>query len=414
MLNPKKEPALRFREFTGAWEQRKLQDLASIIGGGTPSTSNIEYWNGDIDWYSPTEINDQIYVWGSQKKITQEGLKKSSAQIHPAGTVLFTSRAGIGKTAILGKEGSTNQGFQSILPKEKLLDSYFIFSRTHELKRYGEISGAGSTFVEVSGKEMAQMPILVPVIEEQQKIGQFFKVLDYNIALHQHKYKNLIQIKKALLIQLFPQERTYSPKLRLDGFTNDLGNFTLSDLVEVVRSYSLSRDVETKLDTGYRYIHYGDIHTKKADLIKSDNVLPKIKYGEYDLLKKGDVVVADASEDYIGIAEPSIIVGEPKEKMVAGLHTIALRPHKIDPMYLYYLLHTNEFKKFASQVGTGMKVFGITTKNLLSYEVLIPELEEQKRIGISLEKIDNKISIQKRKYEKLTQIKKALLQEMFI
>lgn len=172
---------------TFTWEQRKLGELADIVGGGTPSTSNNEYWDGDIDWYSPVEIGEQIYVNGSQKKITELGLQKSSARILPVGTVLFTSRAGIGNTAILAKEGSTNQGFQSIVPHQDELDSYFIFSRSHELKSYGEKNGAGSTFVEVSGKQMAKMPILIPSMEEQQKIGQFFKRLDHLITLHQRE-----------------------------------------------------------------------------------------------------------------------------------------------------------------------------------------------------------------------------------
>ncbi|MBP1047293.1 restriction endonuclease subunit S [Enterococcus sp. BWM-S5] len=199
----KKVPEIRFPGFTDDWEQRKLGELAEIIGGGTPSTSNIEYWNGDIDWYSPAEIGEQIYVSGSKKKITEKGLRKSSAKIHPVGTVLFTSRAGIGNTAILAKEGATNQGFQSIIPKETLLDSYFVFSRTHELKRYGEMSGAGSTFVEVSGKQMAKMPILVPNFNEQKKIGAFFKQLDNTIALHQRELELLQATKKAFLQKMF-------------------------------------------------------------------------------------------------------------------------------------------------------------------------------------------------------------------
>ena len=173
-----KNPEIRFSGFTDDWEQRELGTISDIIGGGTPSTSNSEYWNGDIDWYSPVEIGEQIYVFGSQKKITKLGLEKSSAKILPVGTVLFTSRAGIGNTAILAKEGCTNQGFQSIIPHQNELDSYFIYSRTHELKRYGEVTGAGSTFVEVSGKQMAKMPISIPKIEEQRKIGGFFKELD--------------------------------------------------------------------------------------------------------------------------------------------------------------------------------------------------------------------------------------------
>ena len=167
------------------WEQRKLGELAEIVGGGTPSTSVNSYWDGDIDWYAPAEIGEQIYLESSQRKITEEGLNKSSAKILPIGTVLFTSRAGIGKTAILQKEGCTNQGFQSIVPNKEKLDSYFIFTRSEELKRYGETVGAGSTFVEVSGKQMANMELMMPkTMPEQQQIGEFFTNLDHFITLH--------------------------------------------------------------------------------------------------------------------------------------------------------------------------------------------------------------------------------------
>lgn len=168
------------------WEQRKLGDIADIVGGGTPSTGNQSYWDGDIDWYAPAEIADQIYANSSQKKITGLGYENSSAKMLPPGTVLFTSRAGIGKTAILTRKGCTNQGFQSIVPHRGELDSYFIFSRTEELKRYGELVGAGSTFVEVSGKQMAVMELMMPpTMREQQTIGGFFQQLDHLITLHQ-------------------------------------------------------------------------------------------------------------------------------------------------------------------------------------------------------------------------------------
>lgn len=166
-----------------------MGELAEIVGGGTPSTSVNSYWDGDIDWYAPAEIGEQIYLESSQRKITEEGLNKSSAKILPIGTVLFTSRAGIGKTAILLKEGCTNQGFQSIVPNKVKLDSYFIFTRSEELKRYGETVGAGSTFVEVSGKQMANMELMMPkTMLEQQQIGEYFANLDHLITLHQRKF----------------------------------------------------------------------------------------------------------------------------------------------------------------------------------------------------------------------------------
>ena len=179
-------PEIRFKGFTEAWEQRKLGDISEIVGGGTPSTSIDVYWNGDINWFSPAEIGEQIIVNSSQRKITKLGLEKSSAKMLPKGTVLFTSRAGIGNTAILGDSACTNQGFQSIIPNTKLLDTYFIFSRTKELKDYGERVGAGSTFVEVSGKQMAEMELLIPKLEEQKAIGCIFKSIDNLITLHQH------------------------------------------------------------------------------------------------------------------------------------------------------------------------------------------------------------------------------------
>lgn len=176
------------RFLTISWEQCKLGEVADIVGGGTPSTAISEFWDGDIDWYAPAEIEDQIFVNSSQKKITTEGLNNSSAKMLPVGTVLFTSRAGIGKTAILTKEGCTNQGFQSIIPHKDELDSYFIFSRTDELKRYGETVGAGSTFVEVSGKQMANMTISIPAtMGEQRQIGTYFRNIDHLITLHQRK-----------------------------------------------------------------------------------------------------------------------------------------------------------------------------------------------------------------------------------
>ena len=196
-------PDVRFKGFTDAWEQRKLGDVAIITGGGTPSTNVPEYWNGDIDWYSPVEIGKNRYVSKSTRKITKLGLEKSSAKLLPIGTVLFTSRAGIGNTAILQAEGCTNQGFQSITPDSKELDTYFLYTMTPRLKRYGEVTGAGSTFVEVSGKQMEKMSLVLPSLEEQKQIGRFFRTIDDSITLHQRKLDCLISIKKGLLQQLF-------------------------------------------------------------------------------------------------------------------------------------------------------------------------------------------------------------------
>ena len=134
----------------------------------------------------------------------------------------------------MAKQGATNQGFQSIVPDSQITDSYFIFSRTHELKKYAEIVGAGSTFTEVSGKQMARMPILMPKIDEQVCIGTFFRNLDRLITLHQRKRGRLENIKKAMLEKMFPKNGADVPEVRFVGFTEAweqrntsyLGNFS--------------------------------------------------------------------------------------------------------------------------------------------------------------------------------------------
>ncbi|MGM9953553.1 MAG: restriction endonuclease subunit S [Intestinibaculum porci] len=170
-----------------SWEQRKLGDIAEIIGGGTPSTNVPTYWDGDFDWYTPVEIGEQIFVNGSVRKITTEGLNHSSAKILPAyNTVLFTSRAGIGNMAILKRPAATNQGFQSLVCHNDI-DPYFIFSMGSNIKVKAERVAAGSTFSEISGKKLGELEFLFPNFEEQKIIGTYFNNIDNLITLHQRK-----------------------------------------------------------------------------------------------------------------------------------------------------------------------------------------------------------------------------------
>ncbi|CAM3083242.1 restriction endonuclease subunit S [Vibrio diazotrophicus] len=197
-------PEIRFKGFSGDWEEKELgTDVADIIGGGTPSTSISEFWNGDIDWYSPTEIGDNVYAEGSQKKITALGLKSSSAKILPAGrTVLFTSRAGIGDMAILARSGATNQGFQSFVVKDGF-SPYFIYSIGKQIKEFALKHASGSTFLEISGKQLGRMTILIPCEKEQAAIGNYFQKLDTLIDQYQQQITKLNNIKQACLSKMF-------------------------------------------------------------------------------------------------------------------------------------------------------------------------------------------------------------------
>lgn len=157
------------------------------MGGGTPSTNNDAYWDGDIDWYSPAELGEQVYADRSVRRITQAGYDSCSAILLPAGkTILFTSRAGIGNTAILRRSACTNQGFQSLVVNDDT-DVYFVYSMTDRIKKFAEQKASGSTFLEISGKGLAAGEFVFPSKDEQTAIGSMFKQLDHLITLHQRK-----------------------------------------------------------------------------------------------------------------------------------------------------------------------------------------------------------------------------------
>ena len=175
-----------------AWEQRELVDIAEIVGGGTPDTNNSNYWDGDIDWYAPAELGNNIYAESSTRKITQAGFDSCSTKMLPADkTILFTSRAGIGNTAILRHSACTNQGFQSLVIGDA--DVYFVYSMSERIKKWAEEKASGSTFLEISGRQLETMPVNLPSLVEQQAIGSFFSHLDDLITLHQRKRLSIRQ-----------------------------------------------------------------------------------------------------------------------------------------------------------------------------------------------------------------------------
>lgn len=367
-MNEIKTPRIRFKGFTDDWEQCKLGEVADIVGGGTPSTAISEFWDGDIDWYAPAEIEDQIFVNSSQKKITTEGLNNSSAKMLPVGTVLFTSRAGIGKTAILTKEGCTNQGFQSIIPHKDELDSYFIFSRTDELKRYGETVGAGSTFVEVSGKQMANMTISIPAtMGEQRQIGTYFRNIDHLITLHQSKAESWKTRKNRFLTISWEQRK-------------------FEDIA--VRSSTISSE------SGLLRVEYEDIISGTGCLNKDIFAKESDKTGI--VFCKGDVLYGKLRPYLRNWLLPSfngIAVGD----------FWVLQPQNADSSFLYRLIQSRQFDEVANQ-STGTKMPRADWKLVSKTEFFIPStINEQAAIGTYFQHLDHLITLHQRKLNR-TQI----------
>lgn len=388
------KPKIRFKGYQEDWEQRKLGELAEIVGGGTPSTSVESYWDGDIDWYAPAEIGEQIYLKSSQRKITEEGLNKSSAKVLPVGTVLFTSRAGIGKTAILLKEGCTNQGFQSIVPNKNKLDSYFIFTRSEELKRYGETVGAGSTFVEVSGKQMANMELMMPTtMDEQQKIGEYFSNLDNLITLHQRKCEEMKILKKYMLQKMFPQNGQLVPQIRFSGFTEDWEQRKLDDVVEFLDTMRKPLEGAKRISGPYPYygasgiVDYVDGYLFDEELI---------------LLSEDGANITDRNYPVCFLASGKYWVNN---------HAHVLRTKQENENN--FICNSLERKDY-TQYNTGMAMPKLNKETCKKIPILCPGFEEQKKIGDYFRSLDNLITLHQQKCDELRNIKKFMLQNMFI
>lgn len=196
---------LRYRNDAGFffqnWKIKKLKDVCQIIGGGTPETGKVEYWNGNIQWFTPTEIKSN-FVSKSERTISELGLRNSSAKLLPKGTILLTTRATIGEVSIALEECTTNQGFQSLVVKENC-NNIFLFNWL-KVNRYElEKRANGSTFAEISKSEIEKIQINIPDIKEQTKIANSLLSIDIKIDLEVEFLKKLQAQKKCLLANLF-------------------------------------------------------------------------------------------------------------------------------------------------------------------------------------------------------------------
>ena len=406
-------PKQRFRKFisTKEWQEVKLEDVSEIIGGGTPNTSISAFWNGDIDWYSPTEIGNKIYISQSEKKITQLGLSKSSAKILPIGTVLYTSRAGIGNTAILAKEATTNQGFQSIVPKQDRLNSYFLYSRTKELKRYGEAKGGGSTFKEISGKQLAQMPIFLPALSEQTQIGEFFKKLDDLIQTQQKKLEKTKTLKSAYLAEMFPCDCKLKPKLQFKDFINYWDSISLNKIGSTYAGLS----GKSKDDFGHgnaEYITYVNIFNNPitdldgTETIEIDDKQNQVKYG--------DVLFTVSSETPHEVGLSSVWLGD-RENVYLNSFCFGFRPYlNVDNYYFAFMLRSPVIRKKFKILAQGISRYNISKNRVMKLVVPITHINEQTKIGNFFKLLDKKIALEQRKLDKLNNIKQAYLNEMFV
>ncbi len=196
------------QRFSGEWEFKTISQMGKVLSGGTPDTNSAEYWDGSINWLTPTDVTalKSRFVEETARKISSEGVKNSSAKLLPAGSLMVCTRATIGALAISTSEICTNQGFKNIVPGKGFDVNFIYYLLLNNIKEFVR-KASGSTFLEISKKDFENVKLLCPELQEQQKIATVLTAADNEITQLQQKLDQLKQEKKALMQQLLTGKR---------------------------------------------------------------------------------------------------------------------------------------------------------------------------------------------------------------
>lgn len=418
-----KVPQVRFPEFKDVWEQKRLGDIAKFSKGkGITKADIIENGNIECIRYGElyTKYGDSITEIYSRTNIGLKNLLLSETNdvIIPASG---ESQLDIAKASCVLKSGVALGGDLNIIKSEN--DGIFLSLYLNSKKKIDIANLAqGISVIHLYSSQLATLNLNLPTIPEQKRIASFFTVLDKKIAVQTHYIAFLRQYKKGVMQKLFSQELRFKDENGKEFPKWEKLNF--GKIYSFKITNSLSRD-KFNYETGtVKNIHYGDIHTKYKTLFDVANeIVPFInldikleRIDKENYCQIGDLVIADASEDYSDIGKAIEVINLENEKILAGLHTILARPDKntVSIGFGGYLMGIDYVQLQIRKIAQGTKVLGLSSKKLSDIIINLPSKPEQTKIVDFITSIDNKIHRTENQLQQTQQYKKGLLQNMFI
>ena len=387
MTEQAKVPAIRFAGFTDPWEQRKLSEVATFGGGHTPPMADPDnYEDGYVLWVTSQDVKSN-YLDRTTTQITEKGAKELT--LYPAGSLVMVTRSGILRhtlpVAELRKPSTVNQDIRVILPQGECCGEWLLqFFISHNKELLLEFGKTGTTVESVDFGKIKDMLLYMPSTVEQQQIGDFFAKLDSLITLHQRKYDKLVILKKSMLEKMFPKDGESVPEIRFAGFTDPWEQRKFSEIVDVCSG----RDYK-QLDGG-----------------------PIPVYGTGGYMTSVSEALSH-NRDAIGIGRKGTI---DKPYLLKApfwtVDTLFYAIPKSDINLEFALCSFSNVDWKSKDESTGLP--SLSKESINETVLSVPNVVEQNHLGSFFADLDRLITLHQRKLELLQNIKKSLLDKMFV
>jgi type I restriction enzyme, S subunit len=378
------------------WETYKLEQVADVIGGGTPSTSNQDYWGNEISWLTPRDLSNHLskYISKGERSITKLGLQNSSARLLPEGAVLLTSRAPIGYLAIATSPVTTNQGFKSFVVKENLLSNEFLFYLLKHNVELLQQLGTGTTFAEISATTLKGLEFSFPTLEVQNKIAHILSTIDDKIENNLATNQTLEEIARTLFKEWFVNF----------NYPNADGNLKHSEFGEIPESWSINGIGEIcYVQNGYAFKSKDFQEQGEVGIIKIKNIsgnVVNIKNTDFV-----DATVVSSLDKKFKIESGSLLIAMTgaevgkiglvplTEKNLWLNQRVGMFQEKIayGNLFMYLLLSTDTYQTAIQNSALGSAQPNISASAIESIRAIIPPAELIEAFGKTVKPMFEKI-----------------------
>ena len=384
----------------------KLGEVCTIVSGSTPKTSVTSYWDGNIKWITPAELNeDTFYIMDSVRHITEEGKEKTGLCYLPTGTVILSSRAPIGKTAIAGCEMCCNQGFKNLICSDAIYNEYLYFflkSKTDYLNSLGR----GATFKEISKSIVESIEIPLPEVNQQKEIAEKFKKLEQLISLRKQQLAKLDELVKARFVEMFGDPADNVNNLPASPMT------AICQIIDGDRGKNYPKQEEFS-DSGFCLFLNAKNVTAQGFSFENCTYITEEKDAllRNGKLCRGDVVLTTRGTiGNLAFYDTSV----PYENIRINSGMVILRMNKQVVSEIFFI---EQFKmqldSIKSRIASGSAQPQLPISTMNRIEMILPPIELQNQFAAFVERVSQQKQTVQQSLEKLELMKKALMQEYF-